>query len=48
LKSLIHIDKLPARTDLGARSWLYPHLILALLCDDLSQVFLNSFPSGPF
>jgi hypothetical protein len=47
LKSLIHIDKLPARTDLGARSWLYPHLILALLCDDLSQDFLESFPCGP-
>jgi hypothetical protein len=48
LKSLLNIDKLPARTELGARSWLYPHLILALLCDDLSQVFLESFPSGPF
>lgn len=47
LKSLLHIDKLPARTDLGARSWLYPHLILALLCDGLSQDFLESFPSGP-
>jgi hypothetical protein len=47
LKSLLHIDKLPARTDLGARSWLYPHLILALLCDDLSQAFLETFPSGP-
>jgi hypothetical protein len=23
LKSLLHIDRLPARTDLGARSWLY-------------------------
>jgi Transposase DDE domain len=46
LKSLIHIDALPARTDLGARSWLYPHLILALLCDDLSQDFLESFPCG--
>jgi hypothetical protein len=48
LKSLLHIDKLPARSEIGARSWLYPHLILALLCDDLSQVFLESFPSGPF
>jgi Transposase DDE domain len=48
LKSLLHIDKLPARTDLGARSWLYPHLILALLCDGLIQVFLETFPSGPF
>jgi hypothetical protein len=47
LKSLLHIDKLPAHTDLGARSWLYPHLILVLLCDDLSQDFLESFPSGP-
>ena len=48
LKSLLHIDKLPAFTDLGARSWLYPHLILALLCDDLSQDVLESFPSGAF
>lgn len=48
LKSLLHIDKLPARTEPGARSWLYPHMILALLCDDLSQDFLESFPSGPF
>jgi len=48
LKSLLHIDKLPARSEIGARSWLYPHLILALLCDDLSQVFLESFPSGSF
>ena len=46
MKSLLHIDTLPAHTDLGARSWLYPHLILALLCDDLSQVFLDSFPSA--
>lgn len=44
LKSLIRIDKLPAYTDLGARSWLYPHLILALLCDELGQDFLESFP----
>ena len=47
LKSLIHIDKLVARTNLGARSWLYPHLIVALLCDDLSQDFLDAFPCGP-
>lgn len=48
LKSLIHIDELPARTGPGARSWLLPHLILALLCDDLSQDVLESFPSGAF
>jgi hypothetical protein len=46
LKSLLRIDKLPTYTDLGSRSWLYPHLILALLCDDLSQDFLEFFPSG--
>jgi hypothetical protein len=26
----------------------YPHLILGTLCDDLSKVFLESFPSGSF
>lgn len=44
LKSLIHIDALAARTEAGARSWLYPHLILALLCDEPSQEILESFP----
>ena len=44
LKSLLHIDRLPTRTERGSRSWLYAHLILALLCDDLSQDFLESFP----
>jgi hypothetical protein len=48
LKSLIHIDKLPAHTDLGARSWLYPHLILALLCGDLSQDSWNLSPVDLF
>jgi hypothetical protein len=44
LKSLLHIDKLPTWTEHGSRSWLYAHLILALLCDDLSQDFLESSP----
>lgn len=44
LKSLLHIDQLPTRTERGSRSWLYAHLILALLCDDLSQDFLESSP----
>jgi hypothetical protein len=44
LKSLLHIDKLPTRTEPTSRSWLYAHLILALLCDDLSQDFLDSSP----
>ena len=44
LKSLLHIDKLPTHTEAGSRSWLSAHLILALLCDDLSQEFLESSP----
>jgi hypothetical protein len=44
LKSLLHIDKLPTQTQPTSRSWLYAHLILALLCDDLSQDFLDSSP----
>jgi hypothetical protein len=44
LKSLLHIDLLPTHTPAASRSWLYAHLILALLCDDLSQDFLESSP----
>ena len=44
LKSLLQIDRVPTRTERGSRSWLYAHLILALLCDDLSQDFLESSP----
>jgi len=44
LKSLLHINRLPAWTERTSRSWLYAHLILALLCDDLSQDFLESSP----
>ena len=47
LKSLLHIDRLPTHTDAASRSWLYAHLILALLCDDISQEFLAASPSGP-
>lgn len=44
LKSLLHIDRLPTHTQRGGQSWLYAHLILALLCEDLTQDFLDSFP----
>lgn len=44
LKSLLHMDRLPTRTERASRSWLTAHLILALLCDDLSQDFLASSP----
>ena len=46
LKSLLHIDKIRTKTEAGTRCWLYAHLIVALLCDDLSQDVLESFPSG--
>jgi hypothetical protein len=48
LKSLMKIGKLRTRTEAGTRCWLYAHLIIALLCDDLSQDVLESFPSGAF
>jgi hypothetical protein len=46
LKSLLKTGKLRTRTEPGTRCWLYAHLIVALLCDDLSQDVLDSFPSG--
>ncbi len=47
LKSLLHIDQIPTRTTQASRSWLLSHLVLALLCDDISQHMLASFPPGP-
>ena len=47
LKSLLHIDRLPTRTAAASQSWLYAHLILALLCDELSQDFLAFSPARP-
>lgn len=44
LKSLIHIDRLPTRTVAGSLSWLYAHLILVLLTEDICQDFLDSSP----
>ena len=44
LKSLLHIKALPTWTEAASRCWLLAHLILALLCDDLSQEFLNLPP----
>jgi hypothetical protein len=44
LKSLIHLDRLPTRTPAGSLSWLYAHLILALLTEDICQDFLESSP----
>ena len=44
LKSLLNLDRLPAKTDKGARSWIYAHLIIAIATDDYSQDFLESSP----
>jgi hypothetical protein len=44
LKSLLHIDQIPTRTETASRSWLLAHLVLALLCDDMTQDFLDSSP----
>jgi hypothetical protein len=44
LKSLLNIDRIPTRTTAGGLSWLYPHLILALLTEDICQDFLESSP----
>ena len=44
LKSLLNLDRLPARTEKGARSWIYAHLILAIATDDYSQDVLESSP----
>jgi IS4 transposase len=49
LKSLIHIDRLPAKNKGLARTWLYAHLVFALLIDKLAQHMLDSPPceEGP-
>ena len=44
LKSLLRMDRIPTSTERASRSWLLAHLIMALLCDDLSQEFLESSP----
>ena len=44
LKSLIHIDRLPAKDTWLAKAWLYSHLIFALLIETLSGNALDSPP----
>jgi hypothetical protein len=44
LKSLLGMDQIPTRTERASRSWLTAHLIMPLLCDDVSQEFLESSP----
>lgn len=44
LKSLLHIDRLPTKDPDLARSWIYAHLLVALLIEDMTQEFLDSPP----
>lgn len=44
LKSLLHLDRLPAKDKNLARAWIFAHLIVALLVEDLSPEFRDSPP----
>ena len=44
LKSLIHIDRLPARHPDLARAWIFAHLIAALIVEDFSPLLRDSSP----
>jgi hypothetical protein len=47
LKSLLHIDRLPAKDPDLVRAFLYAHLIAALLVEDLDPELGDSSPCGP-
>lgn len=44
LKSLLHLDRLPAKDKHLARAWIFAHLIAALLIEDLSPQLRDSPP----
>ena len=44
LKSLLHIDRLPAKDEKLAKAWIFAHLIAALLIEDLSPELRDSPP----
>jgi hypothetical protein len=46
LKSLLHIDQLPAKDPDLARAWILAHLIAALLVEDISPQVRESPPCG--
>jgi len=46
LKSLLRIDRLPAKDPALARAWILAHLITAAIIDDISPDFRDSPPSG--
>jgi hypothetical protein len=47
LKSLLHLDALPAKTTALARSWLYAKLLIAVLVDRLAHAGQAFPPSAP-
>ncbi len=47
LKSLLHIDRLRAFDPELAKTWIYAHLIAALVIDSMTQEILESSPCGP-
>jgi IS4 transposase len=46
LKSILHIDRLPAKNPDLARAWLYAHLLLALLLDEITASLGAVSPSA--
>ena len=46
LKSLIHIDRLPAKEPRLAKAWLSAHLIIAILIDAITPQLRDSPPSA--
>ena len=44
LKSILHLDRLPAKDQNLARAWITAHLLLALLIDDTAAEMAESFP----
>lgn len=46
LKSLIRIDRLPAKEPRLAKAWLNAHLIIAILIDTITPQMRDSPPSG--
>ena len=47
MKTILRIDRLPAKDPDLARAWIAAHLLLALLIDDISAKLAESSPSAP-
>jgi hypothetical protein len=47
LKSILHLDRLPAKDPDLAHAWITAHLLLALLIDDTAAKLADSPPEDP-